>query len=202
MALLTLGSFSHAADPPDTKIDPLTEATNNTKQLYMLLVDFEQDYGKLPDANTATMVRTNTATNIPLAGKSANAFLRQLIAGGYVAAESIFYAKGKDIRKPDNVTTNGKALAPGECGFAYITGQSTKGKPGTPLLAAPMIPGTTKFDRTVFNGKVVILRIGGGAPLKELTIAEDGHVYENGKDIFDPAQPWWGGKAPVIAYPD
>lgn len=166
----------------------------------MLLVDFDQDYGSFPDATTAPKVEEATGTKASMAGKSSNSLLRQLIIGGYVNSENIFFAKGKDTKKPDNEIKDGKALAPGECGFAYITGRTTASNAGMPILAAPMIPGTTKFDRTIYDGKAVILRLDGST--KALTIAEDGHVYENGKDIFDPAQPWWGGKAPVIAYPE
>jgi hypothetical protein len=35
-----------------------------------------------------------------------------------------------------------------------------------------------------------------------LPVDKSGHVYLNGKDLFDPSQPFWGGKVPDVKWPE
>jgi hypothetical protein len=38
--------------------------------------------------------------------------------------------------------------------------------------------------------------------VQRLPVDKSGHVYLNGKDLFDPSQPFWGGKAPDVKWPE
>ena len=70
--------------------------------------------------------------------------------------------------------------------------------PETPVIVSPLIPGTTRFDPRPFDGKAVVLRLDYSA--KTETIDSSGRVMIGGMDIFDPRQPWWGGKTPDIKW--
>lgn len=178
----------------------LTQSFSHLKSLYMLLIDFDQDYGAFPSNNTAKAVTDNSGSAIPLNGTSSNAYFRQIIAGGYVQSERIFCPYPVLGRFPDEDTTGSRALGPNECIYAYIPHQSTTPTPAAPVILAPLIPGTTTFDRKVLDGYAVYLSIDGVSHTEP--IAKDGHVYIGGMDLFDPRQPFWGGKVPVIAYPE
>jgi hypothetical protein len=49
-------------------------------------------------------------------------------------------------------------------------------------------------------GKAIILRTGPGS--LTYPVDKSGHVKINGKDLFDPSQPFWNGKAPVVKWPE
>ena len=174
-----------------------TEAISNMKQLNLALVDFDHDYGCFPDAITAADVKAPTSTGLTLGSSSSNELFRQLIATG-CAHEITFWARtGISPHKPDNmVDTDAKALAPGECGFTYIAGLHSEADPDTPVLMAPAIRGTWRFDPEPFEGKALILRIDG--TVREEVIDKHGHVTIGGLNFFDPRQPHWHGKAPDI----
>ncbi len=117
----------------------------------------------------------------------------------------MFYAHTSTARKPDGVYAGATALEKGECGFAYIAGLSTeKSRPETPMVVFPLVPGKLLFDYTLSNkilyGKAMILRVDGS--VITLPIDKSGHVYLNGKDLFDPSQPFWGGKVPDVKWPE
>ena len=63
-----------------------------------------------------------------------------------------------------------------------------------------MIPGTDRFDPKPFEGKAVLLRMDNS--VTSLPIQKDGHVLLYGKNLFDPTNPIWDGKPPVIVWPD
>ena len=56
------------------------QALNNTKPVYLCLLDFEQDFGSFPDDFTAAADPSLAAFN----GTHANAYLGQLIAAEYI----------------------------------------------------------------------------------------------------------------------
>lgn len=155
-----------------------TEAINNAKQVGLALLEFDQEYGSFPDDDTADLVTDSTGTDLsPLSGSSSNDYFRQLIAFG-VQSEEIFYTKCQYTRKPDNVTTTGNALEPGEVGFGYVmldatTGQNTSGNPGRPVLVTPLLDANTswEFDADPYGSKAVILRLDNSA--KALQIRDD-----------------------------
>jgi hypothetical protein len=178
-----------------------TEAVHNARQIGLTLIEFDNKYGTYPNEASAALVTNNhPAHGQSLTGRSSNAAFRQLIADEVTQIEH-FYAKIKGSRKPDGVITPGEALKNGEVGFSYITNLSSKDDPLTPIVLTPLIPGTTKFDPTPFDGKAIVLHI--DSSVRTYKIAKDGHIYDSkGINLLSPAHPIWKGKAPDIRYPE
>ena len=171
----------------------------NLRQIGILLFAFEEEYGRSPDATTIPAVRAATGTTLALGDSSSNELFRQLLAtvGG---SEKIFWAKTATTPKKPNDVLGADALAPGECAFTYIAGLTYTGDPETPIVMAPVIRGTWKFDREAFGGRAIVLHLNGSATA--LPIDKNGDVILNGMNLFDPRQPFWRGKAPDIKYPE
>lgn len=171
----------------------MTVAISNAKQLFMLMVEFDQDFGSFPNDDTASSDDDLKGFK----GKHSNDYLGQFIAGGYIQSEEIFYAKGGSPtkKKPDNdIRTAAKTLEPGECGFAYIKGLSTSDNSGKPLLLAPMTGKGVKFDPKPYNGKAVVLRIDGSVQTYQIDANGDA-ILKNGKKLFEGgADTVWGEK--------
>ena len=149
----------------------LVQAVNNAKQLFYLMVEFDQDFGEFPSDDTAGEIKGGEEYK----GKHSNDYLGQLIVAGYTTIEEIFYVEKGAKKRPDNkIGTKAQTLAAGECGFAYILGQSTSSPSGRPLLCAPMTGKGTKFDPQVFGGKALVLRIDGSVKTYDIDFV--GHV--------------------------
>jgi hypothetical protein len=190
-----------AALPVKAAADRAHVATTiaNIKQLHLALFSFDADYGSFPNDETAADVTDATGTTLTFKGGTSNAYFRQLIAS-MVEAEKIFQIGGAKLPDGD-IKDDTKALAKGECGFAYLPGLSSSEDPSTPVAFAPMVPGKLEFDPVPLAGKAVVLRIDGS--VNALAITPDGKVLTaDGKSIFDPAQPYWKGKAPKVAWPE
>lgn len=177
-----------------------TEAISNVRQIGLALFEFETEYGKFPDTTTVAAVKGKAGTLIPLGAKSSNDFFRQLMASGIAQSEQIFYSKNRDTRKPDGLMAGSQALEKRECGFTYFLGATSRDTPGRPLVVAPMIPGTDRFDPKPFKGKAVILKLDNS--VTSLPIDKNGHVIFLGRNLMDPHHPIWEGHAPVIAWPE
>lgn len=176
------------------------ETLSNARQIGLALFEFESEYGKFPDLSTTSPVRSKTGTLLFLGAKTSNDYFRQLIASGHAPSESVFVAKVAGAKKADDRIEGGHALEKGECGFSYLVGLSSKGNPSRPLVVTPLIPGTDRFDPTKFHGKAIILRM--DISVISAPINSDGHVMMDGKNVLDPTHPIWGGKPPVIAWPE
>jgi hypothetical protein len=180
---------------------PGSREISNIKQVGLALYNFEQDYGSFPDAGTVAEVRKRTGSTMSLGTRTANDYLRQLIAAEHIDTEKSFYARIKDSRRPDNLMDGTHALEKGECGFAYIIGPGSSSLPSRPLLVTPLIPGTDRFDPRPFDGKAIIFWTDSAAIAEK--IQKDGHVIDkSGNNLLDPANPVWNGKPPVIAWPE
>ncbi len=178
---------------------PRTEIINNAKQVGLALFEFDSEYGRFPDSSTIPAVRAATSTTMALGSSSSNDFFRQLIATG-LKSEKVFWAEtANSPRKGDDVL-GAKALEKGECGFTYIAGLTSSGDPYAPVLMAPVIPGTWKFDPMPYKGKAVVLCLDSSA--RFLPIDKNGDVIVNGMNLFDPRQSYWEGKAPDIKWPE
>lgn len=177
-----------------------TEAINNARQIGLALSEFKNEYGNHPDDVTAGAV--SDGTNTPkISGKSANDYFRQLIRANFTQSERLFYAHIPGSRRPDDVIDGDSALEKGECGFAYVGNLVTNDEVPRPLAMTPLIPGTTRFDPNPFDGKAVILWTDNS--VRSLPIdRKTGEVMLDGKNLFNPAHPIWGGKPPVIALPE
>ncbi len=159
----------------------MTEATSNAKQIFYLLVEFDQDYGEFPGDDTAVDELSGYS------GSNSNDYLAQLIEGGYTKSEEIFYAKGgaSNNKKPDNVITNKTdQLKKGECGFAYVKGMSTSDNSGRPVLFAPY-DASQKFKPDPYDGKAVVLRIDGAVKQLLLNKTSNKAKIGGGKTLFD-----------------
>ncbi|MCW1925627.1 hypothetical protein OKA05_23920 [Luteolibacter arcticus] len=116
-------------------------------------------------------------------------------------SEKIFWCRSTlTPRKPDDGITGTKALDKRECSFTYIAGLSDEGDPETPVAMASVIPGTWKFDPKSDKKRATVLFRDGAA--KVMPLDDSGHVILNGMNLFDPRQPYWGGKAPDIKWPE
>jgi hypothetical protein len=183
-----------------------TEAIGNARQIGLALYEFEQAYGRFPDESTILRVKEiDSANTIPLGKSSSNDFFRQLIAAEVVQGERMFYAFSPRTRKADDVFDGAKALAKGECAFAYVSGLSSEGNPaGTPIVLFPMVPGKLLFDyklcKKYYNGAAVILRLDN--IVTRYPVDKSGRVWIDGKDLFDPTQPFWNGKVPDVKWPE
>jgi hypothetical protein len=184
----------------DRKVADLTEASSNLRALSFNLYSFDEEYGSFPDASTAVDVKDCTGTPLTLGDSSSNQLFRQLIATAG-KSEKIYWAKtSPTARKPDDIIdSDATALAPGECSFSYVSGRSSSGT-GTPVVMTPLIPGTTRFDPKPFGRKAVVFFVGDGVQI--LPIDSSGRVLVNGRDLFDPAQPYWRGKTPDLKWPE
>ncbi len=67
-------------------------------------------------------------------------------------------------------------------------------------MVVPLVKGKTTFDPQAYGGYALILKVDNSAVL--LPIESDGRVLIDGKDIFDPTQPFWEGKVPPVKWPE
>ena len=177
----------------------LTKTANTLRQIGMALFEFESEYGSFPDEATAKTVTENTKSKLTLSGTTSNDYFRQLMVAGIVQNEEMFQF-GNPAKKADNVfNSDATALVAGECDFAYLVGGSSAGDSKRPLAVAPLVPGTLKFDPVPLGGKALVLAI--DCSVKAFPISPEGEVVVDGKSLFDPSQPYWGGKKPVVAWP-
>lgn len=188
-------------DPRGREARSRTEALNNLRQIGLGLSEFDGEYGRFPDATTIPKVKATTGTPLTLDDTSSNKLFRQLIAFG-LKSEKPFWCRTKATpKKPDDLyKSDDKALRPGECSFAYIPGLSPRADAATPVVTAPLIRGTARFDPKPFDGRAVVLFVDNSA--RTLPLDESGRAILNGMDIFDPRQPFWKGKAPDIKWPE
>lgn len=178
----------------------LSNAHSNLREVSLMLSSFEEEYGRFPDDSTALDVKETTGTPITLGDSSSNQLFRQLITT-VGRSEFPFWAKTSRVAaKPDEIIdSDTTALAPGECIYSYVSGLS-RADTGAPVIMTPLIRGTTRFDPKPFGGKAVVFFVGDS--ILALPIEPDGRVLVNGLDLFDPAQPYWRGKAPDLKWPE
>lgn len=163
---------------------------NNVRSTFVLMVEFDQDFGAFPNDASADADPDLAG----LKGNYSNDYLAQLIAGGYVKSEELFYVPGCGSvnHYPDNVVSPpSKLLEAGECGLSMVLGSSTKHATGTPILLAPMTGNGLTFNPEPFGGKGLILRIDGG--VKQLRLDSSGHAdVGRGKTLFEGGSgtPW------------
>lgn len=185
----------------DSRRSPdIVTTAKNAKHIGLALFEFNSQYGKYPDSSTALVIKSRTGSTWALGDATSSDLFQQLFVAGLCESEGIFYAKTPWSNKPDdNTSTELNTLAGKECGFAYIVGLSSEDDPQTPVCVTPLEPGKLTFDREPFDGRAVILRVDQSAI--SLPIDKSGHAIVNGMDLFDPRQPFWHGKAPMVKWP-
>ena len=188
----------------------LTQAISNSKQIYLVLMDFEADYGYFPDDHTALKDPALSG----FTGIYSNDYLGQLIAGGYTRSEEIFYALDKRhrARKPDDVIAPvSRILEKNECGFSYVLveekgkrrGLNTKDNGGIPILVAPMVNQWGACEKTSYDNKAVYLRVDGSARSERLRSSDGKIKLGGGTTLFDTGPSTvWGTLKPVVLLPE
>jgi hypothetical protein len=125
-----------------------------------------------------------------------------LVAGG-LDSEKMGYCLYLRLptHKPDNVISPlDQAFAKGEVGFAYVANVPPDAPADTPILVAPLIPGTQQFDPKPYDGHAIVIRFDGSA--RSMTIRKDnGLVAIPGATLFHPKASYWKGKPPELKYP-
>ena len=190
-----------------TKKMDMTQAISNSKQIYLVLLDFENDMGKFPDDETAAKAELHA-----FRGPHSNDYLGQLIAGGYTKTEQIFYAYDKRYpRKPDDlISPPEQILQKGECGFGYVMieekgkerGLSSKDNGGLPLVVAPIVNSLGVFETKSYAGRGVYVRVDGSARNERLD--SNNKVRVGPLTLFDTGTGTvWGTELkPVILLPE
>ena len=190
-----------------TKKMDMVQAISNSKQIYLVLMDFESDMGKFPDDETAAKAELHA-----FRGPHSNDYLGQLIAGGYTKTEQIFYAYDKRYpRKPDDlISPPEQILQKGECGFGYVMieekgkerGLSSKDNGGLPLVVAPIVNSLGVFEMKSYAGRGVYLRVDGSARNERLD--SNNKVRVGPLTLFDTGTGTvWGTELkPVILLPE
>ncbi len=200
--LLAVGSLAALFRARITFYDrdfPTAQVASNIRQIHMALFEFENEYGKFPDADTIELVRSKTGTSLSLGTNFSNDYFRQLLADG-IGNENIFYAKTSASRKPDEIITASKALEKGECGFCYIPSVNSGSHSNYPVVISGLIPGTDRVDKRAGDGKASVLYADGSAGVARVDSEE--HLLFFGKRLLDPDNPIWEGKGPRIAWPE
>lgn len=178
----------------------LTSAISNQRALGFALYEFDREYGKFPDADTAVLVKAKSETLLSLGTTTSNDYFRQLIASGILLSEVPFYADIKGSREPDYRMDAAHALEKGECGYSYVVGVSSEANPSTPICLTPMVPGTDRFDPIPFGNRAAVLKIDNS--VNSYPIDTQGHVIMHRQNLLDPANGIWDGKPPVIVWPE
>jgi hypothetical protein len=185
-----------------TEIDALkmralqTTAIMNLRQIGLALFEFETEYNAYPNRKTAADVKELHNLQADLSDATANDCFYQLIAAKIVRDARIF-----TLAVPDHKVSPA-AKPPGrleKCAFSYLAGMTAAGDPSRILVVAPLVKGKKVFDRELLGGKAVILRTDNS--VQTVPIDGDGRVMIDGKDLFDPTQPFWNGKVPEIRWP-
>lgn len=166
----------------------MTETISNAKQVFYLLIEFDQDYGQFPGDETVVDDLKGYQ------GEYSNDYLAQLIESGLTKSEEIFYAKGGSgvLRRPDNVITQkSEQLKEGECGFAYLKGLGTCSHPDTPVLMAAMYGDGVKFNSEVYEGRSVVLHVDGRVNQYRLN-DQGGAMVDGERGLFERGvgSPW------------
>ncbi len=194
----------------NTKIHYSTMAISNARQVYLVLMDFEADYGYFPDDHTALKDPALSG----FTGSYSNDYLGQLIAGEYTRSEEIFYALDNRhrARKPDDVIAPvSRILEKNECGFSYVLveekgkrrGLNTKDNGGIPILVAPMVNQWGACEKTSYDNKAVYLRVDGSARSERLRSSDGKIKLGGGMTLFDTGPSTvWGTLKPVVLLPE
>lgn len=178
----------------------LTASVTQMKQVGVCLGDFKKSYGGYPDETTARRLEADHPGNtIPMGTLTANDFFRQLLVSGSAEHERIFH--GGTGKRTDGRMDGAHALEKGECNFAYIIGVSDS--PPAPIVVYPLVKGKLQFDASIckaLGGKATVLFTDKSVII--LRVDSSGRGSLDGKDFFDPSQPFWNGKVRDVKWPE
>lgn len=192
--LIAAGYFAHHAYQDHLAVRR-AEATARMRQVGTVLMRFDTEYGTSPDEGTLKDI-CDASGHRPWPLVTSNDYFRQVVVAG-MAKEEIF-ADGVKQKADGVITPLSKILEGGECSWGYIP-WSSSGEPSRIVLVYPMVPGTRRFDPDTFGGLGFVMRLDNS--VTAVKIEKDGTVRQNGKDLFDPSQPMWGGQVPNLKCP-
>ena len=90
-----------------------------------------------------------------------------------------------------------------ECNLSFVKNLRQNSNTDTPVLLAPMIPNTLRFDPKALGGKAVVICVGNA--VKVFDIDSEGNLLGEGKDLFVHGKSVWENQ-PVtparIQYPE
>jgi hypothetical protein len=174
----------------------LASDLNNVRQITLALYGFATNFdGQFPNSDTGEkVVKGGTGAGF------SNDYFRQLFLSSEIDSELIFWVQGASVcsaEKPDDrVAEGGKPVAKeilkaGDCGWAYMTEQTNTSNLARPLLLSAYTNGKKEFDKKLYDGKVIVMRIDGSA--KPIKLDAQRHLDSNGEDLLSPkAKPWAG----------
>ena len=191
------------------KIDR-SQAMNQCRSIYLVLMDFESDMGNFPDDETAA-----TASELhTFRGSTSNDYVGQLIAGGYVRSETIFWntdMKSSGAPPDEVISPPSRILEKNECGFSYVMmevngtrrGLSTDDMGGMPILVTPLVDPTGVCNPKPYDHHALHLRVDGSVVSERLCSSDRKIPLQRGGTIFDQgAGTMWGNSKPVVLLPD
>jgi hypothetical protein len=210
LAAAAMVYISRPAIKKSAKMMEMTQAVTNSKQIYLVLMDFESDMGYFPDDASAAKKPVLNSFH----GDYSNDYLGQLIAGGYTKSEEIFFAYDKRFKneKPDDVISPpSRILEQHECGFAYVMveekekrrGLSTSDTGSLPILLTPLLNEWGSMDMESHKGRGVHLRVDGSARSDRLDPVDHKIHLKEGSTLLDSGpSTMWGDMKPVVLLPD
>lgn len=199
IVLTILATPLHAQNNPRERAN-LAAALNDARIIGMTLLEFDADYGSPPSDKTRAAVEAAASLKLPEDDKTSDALFRQLFAATIIQNEAFFSARVPGAVRGGEQNNPAEALGKGKNAFGYIAGMSFTDNPQRPIVLAPFVPGTHKFDPKPFGGKAVVLKL--DLSVVSLPIEDDGTVQIDGQDILSKDHPLWNGKAPDLRLPD
>lgn len=190
-----------------------TQAVNNARQLGLAMLEFEQEYGKFPDASTGEIMMKKPENKHQFKYTTSNDFLSQLVAADIITNTSAFYAETAYTKKRIRTDKeNDNTLGAGDVGFGYLmngtNGLSTNGNPARPYLCAPLAydgknVSTRHFDPDIYDAKAVVLRLDGSVQAPTIDKKRKIMHLGGGKSLLDTGEDtiWGKDTKPVIIPP-
>lgn len=175
-------------------------AVNDAKAIGVALYEFKDQHGSYPNAETAKLI-AEKSNGTEIHGETSNARFRQLIVGGIISSEDMFYVESSSTSKPDGKISGKNAIAPGECSYGYIDNIPSNITDSRPLLMAPFIAGTTRFDPKPLKNRIFVFWTEGRVTMLNID-PSTGKALLMGQDILDPKHPIWGGVEPRLLMPE
>jgi hypothetical protein len=165
--LAALGLVSYPFVIGQKRKADFTSAISNLRGIGFCLLDFHDEYGRLPDRESARMLREEGQNEMRLEVGYSNDYFRQLMISGICPNELIFYAKTSYTHKADESKgAEGEWIGPGECGYGYVMDgeRSLKVHEGKswPLAMAPLLGigadvSNWRFDMDEYENRAAVL---------------------------------------------
>ncbi|MFP6897705.1 MAG: hypothetical protein VCA38_13955 [Roseibacillus sp.] len=187
----------------------LAEALNNVRQVKFALDGFATDFdGHFPNADTGQRV-VGGGTGL----SSSNDYFRQLFMAGETQSEQIFWVKNSPVAHktaPDDKVLGADGnpsqdliLEPGDCHWAYLTGQTNTSNVERLLIMDPFLPGTTGWDEKLWDRKVIALRIDGSITALRMRISDGKVLDTSNHDYLSSDSAAWQGNVgePLVLDP-